>query len=96
MNQLPEWAVPGAKVVCVPPRGADGWTDRFANIHGPWPGPRPGEVFAIVRTLIRFEEGWIELDGYPREWHEIRCFRPVVDDKTEAEIFRKAKRPVLE
>lgn len=90
MADLPSWARPGQRVVCVK---VGGWIR--AHDAESSPSPTFGEVLTINYRGWSPPEGWFL--GFhempPDDMYLIDAFRPVIDDDTEAELFRTKKRP---
>lgn len=91
MNQLPSWARPGQKIVCIAAGGRWQIVDGDGRLDG---NPLFGLTYTI-RSVEAFEGDWylglVELaDGE----FGVGAFRPVVDDTIEAGLF--AQRQVLE
>lgn len=91
---IPSWAVPGAKVVCVK-------EGEWGLLIGSDPRPPKWQmpVFSMVYTVSwAFMDGdgqWLVLsDMSPEDAWAIRFFRPVVNDTTEATLFRAKHQPV--
>lgn len=92
---IPSWAVPGAKVVCVELGGQP--VERLPG----WPAASPamlGCVYTIAHTDWVIWEGkkfgicWL-VERSPDTAYAITLFRPVVDDDTEAKLFREKRAP---
>ncbi len=91
-SSIPSWAVPGAKVVCV---DGGNWLGLPHNVVQQRQRPVTGEALTIRkvwswsgRVFLQFADAELGFSGFG-----VQKFRPVVDDDTEAQLFRKLRNP---
>lgn len=86
----------GQKVVCVHPGP---WFDINTNIPAiRGTHPELGSVYVVVHCNnhpVLPEYPFVEIDAFPRVMLDARCFRPVVERKTDISIFKKMLTPEL-
>ena len=89
----PSWAVPGAQVVCVK---IGRWESLGGIDHGV--GPTFGQVLTIRSVWagpdhIGESHSFLEFPEFAGRCYLVNYFRPVVNDTTEAELFRARRTP---
>src|SRR4051812_11359375 len=78
-NEIPGWAVRGAKVVCI-----EAPIPEITAMHHRHPAV--GDVVTIEATYWDDENGWwLRFDEYPCTEYDVANYRPVVPPKTQAQ-----------
>lgn len=91
MTDIPSWAVPGAKVVCV----NDWFPDEGVEATYEGAGPAIGHDYTVRGNDYFYGMCWIAITAVPGDvFFPIVNFRPAVEPKTEQEDVALFKRDV--